>query len=73
MIRSLRTAPVLLALCGLAGPALVGCEDDQVIEKREEVKTRDDGTVVREKEQVKQKDDGTVVKEQEKQVDRPEP
>jgi hypothetical protein len=72
-MKSLRTAFIVLAISGLGMPMLMGCEDDQVIEKEEEVKTKDDGTVVKEKEQVKQKDDGTIVKEQEKSVDRPEP
>lgn len=71
-MKSVRTALVLLAVSGLSMPALVGCEDDQVIKKDEEIKTKDDGTVVKEKEEVKRKDDGTVIKEEEKKVDRPD-
>ena len=72
-MKSLRATFVLLAISGLAMPALVGCDDDQVIKKEEEVKTKDDGTVVKEKEEVKRKDDGTIIKEEEKKVDRPNP
>jgi hypothetical protein len=72
-MKSLRTAFVLLAVFGLATPALVGCDDEQTIKKDVEVKQKPDGTVVKEKDEVKRKDDGTVVKEKEKTVDRPEP
>ena len=59
-----------LVALSLTMPILTGCENEEVLEKEQDIKVKDDGTVVSETEKTTRTDDGAIKKTEEKTVDR---